>query len=214
MIRLINHLYFRVGSEASVERYRTYGITTLRNHHLRIEPNGVLEFHFVGKHHIHQRRLFVDTELAAILQEIKAIRGSRLFNWLDEHGRPHPVTPQEINRYIKAATGPEFSAKDFRTWGGTLEAATALAEMGRPESERQAQRNIVQATKRVAERLGNTPIVCRDCYIHPAVFERYRSGVTLTDFRPRVQRAIRRCQPEYETEERELLELFRQAATP
>lgn len=210
MIRLINDLYFRLGSEQSVTRYRTFGITTLRNRHLRILPDGTLEFNFIGKHHIHQRQLYVDAELAALMAEIKAIRGSRLFNWLDPEDRPHAVTPYDINHYIKAATGPEFSGKDFRTWGGTLEAAIVLAEMGPAGTERQIKRNIVAAAKRVAERLGNTPTVCRDCYIHPTVFARYREGVTLADFRPRSQRAIRRCQPEYETEEIALLELLHQ----
>ncbi|HZP81456.1 MAG TPA: hypothetical protein VFB21_07455 [Chthonomonadaceae bacterium] len=213
VLRLINDLYFRVGSEESVSRYRTYGITTLRNRHLEILPDGSLLFRFVGKHHIQHRRLLVDAELAAVMREIKALRGSRLFQYLDENGRPHPVTPQDVNRYIKAAAGPEFSAKDFRTWGGTLLAAVTLAERGKPEDEKQAKNNILQAIRQVAERLGNTPTVCRNCYIHPVVFERYRQGITLEDFRRKAERAIRRCQPAYEPEELALLKLFH-AETP
>jgi DNA topoisomerase-1 len=114
-----------------------------------------------------------------------------------------------VNDYIKAATAPEFSAKDFRTWGGTLLAAIELAEIGLAEDEKQAKRNLVKAVERVAERLGNTPTVCRGCYIHPKVLESYQKGVTLEEFRRGVKRSIRRIQPEYEPEEMALLKMLR-----
>ena len=145
------------------------------------------------------------------MRRIQAIGGSRLFNYLDEDGKAHPITPRDVNTYIKAVCGPEFSAKDFRTWGGTLLAALTLADMGKPENEKQARRNSVQAAKRVAERLGNTPTVCRDCYIHPIVFERYLEGITLEDFRPRAERTIRLHHPEYHPEELALMKLFQTA---
>lgn len=208
VVRLINDLYFRLGSEDSVRRYRTYGVTTLRNRHCEITQEGQLLFKFIGKHHIAHRRLLVDCELAGIVAEIKALGGSKLFQYRDANGKPKPILPRDVNQYIKAVMGPEFSAKDFRTWGGTLLAAVALAEMGKPENEKEAKRNMVQATKRVAERLGNTPAVCRSSYIHPVVFERYAQGVTLTDFRRKAQRSIKRLQPDYELEELELLKLF------
>jgi len=209
MIRLINDLYLRLGSEESVRRYRTYGITTLRNRHLKIEPDGGLLFDFVGKHHIRQRRLIVDAQLADLMEEIKALAGSRLFQYTGEDGRVHPVKPEDINRYIKAAIGSEYSAKDFRTWHGTLLAAIELAQMGPSESETQTKKNIVQATKRVAERLGNTPTVCRGCYIHPVVFERYQQGITLAEFRHHAERTIRYHHTGHDPEELALLALFR-----
>ena len=209
VLRLINDLYFRVGSEKSVRRYRTYGITTLRNRHLEIRPDGSLLFSFNGKHHIHQRRLIVAPELTEILRQLKAVGGALLFHYQDEHSHIHAVTPHDVNAYIKAACGSEYSAKDFRTWGGTLQAALALADMGKAESEKQTKKNIVQAVKRVAERLGNTPTVCRNCYIHPVVFERYQQGMTLEDFRPKKIRIIGHLDPEYHPEEIALLKLFR-----
>jgi DNA topoisomerase-1 len=209
IIRLINDLYLRVGSEDSVKRYRTYGVTTLRNRHLEIKRGGELVFSFVGKHHIRHRRIIVDEELATIMRDLKALGGPKLFEYIGEDGRIHPVTPRDVNEYIKVATSPQFSAKDFRTWGGTLMAAMELAEMGKPENEKQARRNIVQAVKKVAEHLGNTPTVCRNCYVHPAIFDRYVKGLTLEEFRPKSQRYIRRLQPEYEPEELALLKLFR-----
>ena len=210
VIRLINDLYFRVGSEPSVRRYRTYGVTTLRNRHLTIKRGGRLIFNFVGKHHIRQRRILVDEDLATLMRDIKKLSGAKLFHYYDEEQkRAMPIHPRDVNDYIKAATAPDFSAKDFRTWGGTLLAAIALADLGKAEDEQQTKRNIVKAIKRVAERLGNTPSVCRNCYVHPAVLESYQAGVTLEEFRPRKERRIGRQQPEYLPEERALLKLLR-----
>lgn len=212
VVRLINDLYFRVGSEMSVKRYRTYGITTLRNRHLEIKRGGRLVFQFVGKHHVRHRRIVVDAELAALMGDIKKIGGSKLFNYIGEDGVVRPVKPKDVNDYIKAATAPEFSAKDFRTWGGTLLAAIELAEEGIAEDEKAAKHNLAQAIQRVAERLGNTPAVCRTSYIHPTVLERYLAGQTLAEFRKRVERSIRRIQPEYEVEELALIKLLKDSA--
>jgi DNA topoisomerase-1 len=210
VIRLINELHFRVGSEESVKKYRTYGVTTLRNRHLEIARGGRLVFAFTGKHHIKHRRVLVDEELASLLGDIQRLRGSRLFHFYDEEQkRVRPVSPRDVNEYIKAATSAEFSAKDFRTWGGTLRAAVELADIGKAEDERQAKRNIVKAVKRVAEYLGNTPGVCRGSYIHPLVLESYLKGVTLEEFRPRRERRIGRQQPEYLPEERALLKMLK-----
>jgi DNA topoisomerase-1 len=214
VIRLINDLYFRVGSESSVKRYRTYGVTTLRNRHLEIKRGGQLVFSFVGKHHIRHRRIIVDEEMAAVMRDLKALGGPKLFEYVGDDGRIHAITPRDVNEYIKAAVGPEFSAKDFRTWGGSLLAAVRLAEMGRAEDEKQIKRNVVRAIKSVAEHLGNTPTVCRSCYVHPGVIERYGEGLTLEEFRPKRFRYVRRLQPEYEPEELALLKLLGAKAAP
>jgi DNA topoisomerase-1 len=210
VIRLINDLYFRVGSEESVRRYRTYGVTTLRNRHLEIKRGGRLVFTFVGKHHIGHRRVIVDEELATLVRDIQSLRGARLFQFYDEElKRRRPVTPRDVNDYIKSATSTEFSAKDFRTWGGTLLCAVALADLGTTEDETRAKKNIAKAVERVAERLGNTPAVCRASYIHPLVIESYLKGTTLEEFRPRKERRIGREQPEYHPEERALLKMLK-----
>jgi DNA topoisomerase-1 len=209
VVRLINDLYFRVGSEESVKRYRTYGVTTLRNRHLEIKPRGRLVFKFTGKHHIKHRRILVDEELASLVRDIKSIGGAKLFNYVGDDGRVRPVSPRDVNEYIKSATSPEFSAKDFRTWGGTLLAATELAEIGCCEDKRGAKKNVVAAVRRVAEHLGNTPTVCRSCYIHPAVLEAYLRGKSIEEFRPRRARRISRETPDYTVEEAALLKLLR-----
>ena len=210
MMRLINSLYIRIGTEKSAHHYRTYGITTLKNKHLEIKRGGRLVFDFVGKSSIKHRKVMVDEELASLLKELKELGAARkLFHYVDEAGKPRPIKPSDINAYIKTATAPEFSSKDFRTWGGTLLAAIALAEIGKPEEERETKKNIVKAVKSVAEQLGNTPAVCRGSYIHPTVLASYESGVTLDEFRPTKSRRIHRVEADYEPEEKALLKMLK-----
>ncbi|MGC2236884.1 MAG: hypothetical protein WA584_12035 [Pyrinomonadaceae bacterium] len=210
MMRLINSLYIRLGSPESVRHYKTYGITTLQNRHLEVGRGGKLVFSFVGKHHIEHRKILVDKELAAVMQDLKSIGGARkLFNFLDESGKPCPVKARDINDYLKQMTAPEFSAKDFRTWGGTLMAALELAEIGAAEDEKTLKKNIVRAVKKVAEQLGNTPTVCRASYIHPTVLKTYEKGITLDEFRPKKKREIHRIEAEYDPEEMALMKLFK-----
>ena len=210
MTRLINSLYIRMGSPKSVKRYKTFGITTLQNRHLEIKRGGKLIFNFVGKHHIKHRKIFVDKELANVMQDLKAIGGARkLFNYLDENGKPHPVKAGDINKYLKQVTAPEFSAKDFRTWGGTLLAAQELAKIGKADEEKVLKKNICKAIKNVAEQLGNTPTVCRASYVHPKVIKSYESGVTLDEFKAKRKRKINKIKPELEPEESALMKLFR-----
>ena len=212
MTRLINSLYIRVGSEKSVKQYRTFGITTLQNRHLEIGEGGRLVFNFVGKHHIKHRKVLVDEELAMIMKDLKSVGGARkLFNYLDENGKPRPVKPKDINDYLRAVTAPEFSAKDFRTWGGTILAALELADLGKAEEEKALKKNILNAVKKVAEQLGNTPTVCRSSYIHPAVLKSYESGITLDEFSEKRSRKVKRIQADYEPEEMALMKLFKVA---
>lgn len=209
MMRLINSLYIRVGTEKSAEHYRTYGITTLKNKHLAIGKRGELVFEFIGKHHIKHRKVLVDDELASVLSDLKSLgTAGKLFHYVDESGKPRSIKPTDLNNYIKTATAPEFSSKDFRTWGGTMMAATTLAEMGKADDGRQIKKNIVRSMKKVAEELGNTPAVCRGSYVHPSVLSKYEAGVTIDDFRPRRSRRITRIEEEYEPEEKALLRML------
>ena len=209
ILRLINSLYIRVGTEKSVKRYKTYGITTLQNRHLEIDKKGNLIFDFVGKHHIKHRKILVDAELAMVMKDLKSLGGARkLFNYLDESGKPHPIKPQDVNAYLKMATAPEFSAKDFRTWGGSLLAAIELAELGKAENETQLKKNIVKAVKKVSEQLGNTPTVCRSSYVHPTILKSFQSGITLNEFRSHKSRRINKIENELELEEKALMKLL------
>ena len=209
MMRLINSLYFRVGTDLSANHYKTYGITTLHKNHLKIGRGGKLEFNFVGKSHVQHRKVLVDPELAMVMKDLSSLPGGRkLFRYTDEAGKLHAITPGQVNSYLKSATDPMFSAKDFRTWGGTLLAALELADIGPAEDEKEVKKNIVRAVKRVAEELGNTPAVCRGSYIHPAVLQAYERGVTLDQFRPRKSRSIRLISAGLEPEEAALIRMF------
>ena len=209
MMRLINSLYFRVGSERSARQYKTYGITTLQNRHLTIDRRGRLVFEYVGKSHIKHRKILVDKDLARVMTELKALGPARkLFHYVAEDGSLRPVKPADINAYIKSATAREFSAKDFRTWGGTVLAALELAEIGVAEEEPEIKRRLARAIKHVAEQLGNTPTVCRGSYIHPSVITAYCEGMTIAEFEPRRKRRIRLSQMDYDVGEQALLKLL------
>ena len=146
MTRLVNSLYMRMGSKTSVKKYRTFGITTLQNKHLEIGRKGKLTFSFVGKHKIKQRKIMVDKELAQIMKDLKNLGGAKkLFEYVDDDGKTRQVKARELNQYLKEITAPEFSAKDFRTWGGTLLAALELAEIGAPDDEKVLKKNVVKA---------------------------------------------------------------------
>jgi DNA topoisomerase-1 len=211
MTRLINSLYIRIGTDRSVREYRTYGITTLGNRHVKFgRRRGEVIFEFVGKSSIKHRKLLVDEELAALIHELTSIgRGRKLFQYLDEDSRAHPVTPTQINAYIKSVTAPEYSAKDFRTWGATMLAAMELAELGPAADEKTLKSNIVRVVRSVAEQLGNTPAVCRSSYIHPLILTAYEKGVTIQNFTPRKSRHLKRFESELEPAELSLLEMFR-----
>lgn len=209
IMRLINSLYFRVGSDLSERHYKTYGITTLQKKHLTVGRKGKLTFDFVGKSHVQHRKVIVDEELAAVVKELATLgRGRKLFRYLDEQGRARAVTAAQINSYIKEVTDREFSSKDFRTWGGSLLAAVELAEIGAAENETETKKNILKAVRKVAEELGNTPAVCRSSYIHPAIVKAYERGLTLDEYRPRKSRRIKRIEADLQPEERALIKLF------
>lgn len=207
IVRIINRLYFRVGSEAGVEHYHTYGVTTLRPHHLAFLEDGHVAFRFHGKHHIPTRRILVDAPLERVLRELKERGGRKLFAYRNGDGKDHFLRGADVNDYIKALTAANFSAKDFRTWAGTLLVAQELTKIGPADTQRQAKRNITQAVQRAAEQLGNTPAVCRRAYLHPAVLELYTRGFTLGHLPPH-DRVIAARQSGLEPEEQALLELF------
>lgn len=210
MIRLINSLYIRMGTDKSVKRYRTYGITTLRKTHVTIGPKGKIVFEFVGKSHIKHKKIFVDIELAAQLKKLAAIaRGRKLFQYFDEEERLRPVKPSQVNGYIKSITTHEYSAKDFRTWGASLLAAVELSRIGTTEDQREQQKNIAKVVKKVAEQLGNTPSVCRSSYIHPTILKAYSNGIVLESLTPPRLTHAKLLEAEFEPEEISLLELFK-----
>jgi DNA topoisomerase-1 len=207
-IRLINLGWFRVGTERYARTARTFGITTLRKSHVSVRGSRIA-FRYRGKHKVWVRTAVVDAELAAAMKELLKLPGGRRlfrYGYEDSFGN---LTGARLNEYIREHLGEEFTAKDFRTWGGTLVAAIALAEHGPAETETEAKRVVAGVMRAVGERLGNTPAVARSSYVSPAVVEQYLDGRTIDDFRPRHLRVVGARDSGLDREERALLGLLR-----
>jgi DNA topoisomerase-1 len=172
VVRLISKGFFRIGSERYVKENHTFGLVTLRKKHVRVEGD-VLEFSFTGKGSKEQHHVVVDRAVARKVKRLLRTPGKRLFRYRDEDGGWNDLTAREVNEYIKRRTGFRYTAKDFRTWGGTLRVATVLAELGPPKSESEAKGNVLLAVRLSAAELGNTPAVCRSSYVHPILLARY-----------------------------------------
>ncbi len=207
-VRLINLAWFRVGSERYARTSKTFGITTLAKRHVSVSGNRVC-FSFQGKGSVRVRRTIPDAELAAAIRELHALPGGRRLFRYRLGDELHNLTGRRLNEYIRTYLGPEFTAKDFRTWGGTLQAAISFAERGAPESEAEARRVVAAVMRKVGERLGNTPAVARASYVSPAVVEQYLDGRTLEDFRPRHLRVVGARDVGLDPEEQALLSLLR-----
>jgi DNA topoisomerase IB len=207
-VKLINLGWFRVGSERYAKKYRSFGITTLKKSHVTVRGSRV-SFRYPGKRRIVVRTAVVDPQLAAAMRSLVSLEGGRrLFRYQNDNGLCN-LTSRKLNEYIQEHMGEEFSAKDFRTWGGTLIAAIALAEHGIAETETEAKRVVAGVMRTVGERLGNTPAVARSSYVSPAVVEQYLDGRTIDDFRPRHLRVVGARDIELDPEERALLSLLR-----
>ena len=208
-VRLINLGWFRVGSDRYARSSRTYGVTTLYRKHVSVRGKRVA-FKFRAKHKVLVHTTLVDSELAEAISDLLALPGGgRLFRYRNGNGGLSVLSAGVLNDYIQAYMGEEFSAKDFRTWGGTLLAAVALAEHGLPQSEGEAKRTLAAVMRAVGERLGNTPSVARSSYVSPAVVEQYLDGRTIDDFRPRHLRVVRARDTGLDPEEQAVTSLLR-----
>jgi DNA topoisomerase-1 len=175
VVQLLEKSLIRVGSEEYKRQNGSFGLTTLQDRHVRVN-GATLRFQFKGKSGKWHRIDVNDRRLARIVKACRDLPGQDLFQYIDSRGRRQDVTSGDVNAYLKEITGRDFTAKDFRTWSGTVLAATALCEMTKVESKARASRNIVRAIDAVAGLLGNTRSVCRKSYVHPAVLDAYLDG--------------------------------------
>ena len=189
IIQLLERTLIRVGNEEYAKANQSFGLTTLRDRHVRVR-RGRVYFTFVGKSGVRQSIALTDARLARIVKRCQDLPGQELFQYLAADGRRRSVTSADVNTYLREVAGEDFTAKDFRTWAGTLLAVTALRAKEAPDSQRWAKRTIAMAIEEVAGQLGNTPAVCRACYIHPTVLEAYADG-TLAQRLARRRRRIR-----------------------
>ena len=175
VVRLLETTLIRVGNEEYARTNKSFGLTTLRDRHVKVDGSQ-LRFKFKGKsgktHSISVR----DRRLAHIVRRCQELPGQDLFEYVDDDGARHLIDSSDINEYLQEISGDDFTAKDFRTWAGTTLAATTLQEMEPADTLTARKHNVVEAIKEVAGRLGNTPAICRKCYIHPQIMEAYLDG--------------------------------------
>ncbi len=178
VVWLLETTLIRIGSDEYRKANKSFGLTTLRRRHVAV-VGSELRFEFRGKSGIQHAVSVTDKRIARIVQRCQELRGEELFKYLDDEGKRQEVDAEDVNAYLQEVTGRDITAKDFRTWAGTMLAADALRKMGPAKSKREAERNIVAAVDMTAKRLGNTRSVCRKYYIHPALIEAYLEGSVL-----------------------------------
>jgi DNA topoisomerase I len=174
-VRLLEITLIRIGNAQYAKQNRSYGLTTLNKRHLDVDGTA-LTFAFKGKSGVEHEVKVRDRRLAAVVRSLRELPGQQLFKYRGPDGELCAVTSDDVNAYIREAMGEQFSAKDFRTWAGTISAARALREMPTPASPTEAKRRITVCVKAVSGLLGNTPTVCRSSYVHPKVFEMFENG--------------------------------------
>jgi DNA topoisomerase-1 len=197
IVRLLETSLIRVGNDEYARHNGSFGLTTLRDRHARIDGK-LVHFRFKGKSGIAHEVSIEDPRLARIVKQCQDLPGQELLQYVDEDSQVRDVGSADVNAYIREVTGDDFTAKDFRTWAGTVLAALALQEFASFDSQAQAKRNLLAAIRRVAEKLGNTPAVCRQCYIHPRIIDSYLQGTMLDAMRRRtvgMMKNIRRLDP-------------------
>jgi DNA topoisomerase-1 len=213
VVRLLEVTLIRVGNEEYARRNQSFGLTTLRDRHVKVTGSTV-KFQFKGKSGVQHAVDFTDPRLAKIIKQSQEIPGYELFQYLDERGKPQSVESSDVNAYLRDITGQDFTAKDFRTWAGTVLAARALQEFQAFDSQAQAKRNVVQAIESVAKRLGNTKAVCRKCYVHPRLLNSYMEGTLIHTLRKRVNRELSQSLHGLSAEEAAVLTLLQQQFKP
>lgn len=175
VVSLMENTCIRIGNVEYERLYGSYGLTTLRDRHVKVNGASV-QFRFKGKKGVLQEISVLDKRLAKLVNQCRDIPGYELFQYVDENGKHHNIDSGMVNSYIKAITRCDFTAKDFRTWAGTVHALKAFLKIGVSTSEKEIKKNLVAAIDMVSTRLGNTRSVCRKYYIHPAVIEAYERG--------------------------------------
>jgi DNA topoisomerase-1 len=191
VIRLLDRTLIRVGNDEYARENHSFGLTTLRQRHVKVDGTR-LRFSFRGKSGVEHNVAIIDARLARIIQRCQDLPGHELFQYLDEEGRRQAITSDDVNAHLREITGRDVTAKDFRTWGGTMQAALALHAMGQASSRREADRNILSALDQVCARLGNTRAVCRKYYVHPVLLQAYLMGRTVALPSAVTRRYIRR----------------------
>ncbi len=207
VVRLLETTLIRVGNEDYARQNHSFGLTTMRDQHVAVNGTA-LRFQFRGKSGIWHDIEIHDRRLARIVKRSQDLPGEELFQYLDEQDRQHTIDSADVNDYLRRTCGDDFTAKDFRTWAGTVLAAQALQEFASFDSQAQAKKYLVRAIEKVARQLGNTKTVCRKCYVHPAVINTYLDGTLREALTRQVESKLRRELHELQPEEAAVLALL------
>jgi DNA topoisomerase I len=208
VVQLLESTLIRVGNDDYAKQNNSYGLTTLKTRHASVNGNEV-RFRFTGKSGKQWLLRVKDRRIAKIIRACQELPGQELLQYLDDDGKPQDVTSTDVNDYLKEITGQYITAKDFRTWAGTVLAAMALNELKAFDSAAQAKRNLRAAIENVAARLGNTPTICRKCYVHPEVLTSYLDGNLVLEIKSAVESELRDALPGLHPEEAAVLAMLR-----
>jgi DNA topoisomerase I len=206
VVKLLETSLIRVGNEEYANHNHSYGLTTMLDRHAKVNGYNV-QFRFRGKGGKDHTIDVENPHLATIVKRCQDLPGQELFQYLDENGKQVDVKSEDVNAYLREIVGGDYTAKDFRTWAGTVLAAIALREAQKFDTQAQAKKNITQAIETVAEKLGNTPVICRKCYVHPAIIDSYLDGSTVKVVEQRAQH-IRATGVKLRSEEAAVLSLL------
>ena len=207
VVHLLEVSLIRVGNEEYARENNSFGLTTMKDKHVDVR-GATLRFRFRGKSGKTHEVTLEDKRLARLVKNCQDIPGQELFQYLDENGEVRDITSGDVNNYLREISGQDFSAKDFRTWAGTVLAATAFKELEQFETKAQAKKNIVRVVEQVAKRLGNTPAVCRKCYVHPAIFDAYLQGSMIQTVRQRARTQLNGSWKKFPPEEALVLKIL------
>lgn len=209
IVRLLELSLIRVGNEEYARTNNSFGLTTMRDKHVKVN-GATVHFQFRGKSGKHHTIDVRNESLAKIVKRCQDLPGQELFQYLDEDGGCVDVKSEDVNEYLREISGEDFTAKDFRTWSGTVLAAMALREFEKFDSQTQAKKHLVQAIESVAQKLGNTPTVCKKCYVHPAIFDSYLDGSLAQSLQQRAEKQMRLGLGKLPPEEAAVLMLLQQ----
>jgi DNA topoisomerase-1 len=208
VVHLLETTLIRIGNDDYAKQNKSFGLTTLRNRHAAVDGSEV-RFRFIGKSGKQWSLKVKDRRVAKIIKACQELPGQDLLQYLDQDGKQQNVTSADVNAYLKEITGQDITAKDFRTWAGTVLAALALKEVESFDTAAQAKRNLRAAIERVAARLGNTPAICRKCYVHPEVLNSYLDGSLVLEIKSQVESELRDKITGLQPEEAAVLALLR-----
>ena len=208
IVQLLERTFIRVGNAEYVRDNKSFGLTTMQDRHVEVK-GAKLRFRFRGKSGRKHEVDVTDRRVARIVLKLQDLPGQDLFQYVDDDGEVRNVTSQDVNDYLREITGQDFSAKDFRTWAGTVLAAIALNAIGSFENKKQAKANIRDALRAVSKILGNTPAICRKCYVHPIVLEKYLTGNSIEGLKQKTEEALEKNDVDLRASETAILKFLR-----